>query len=413
MQIFLGIDWSHTHHDACFLDERGQVLSRVTVEHTADGLAQLDRAREQLGVTRTECWVGLETAHTLLIDFLWDQGYPHVFVIPPGAIKGARRRYRQTNAHTDQSDAWVIADVLRTDPTTLQPWRPDSLIVRQLRAKVSLGQFLTKELRRLGNRLGAVLARYYPAALHVFHDPASPIALLFVRAFPTPEAAATLTRVAFGQFARAHRYRQSEAVLSAAYARLPATYPTASATTVAAYQEEAVWLAQHLLVALEHKKREIARLQELFGQHPDQALFASLPGVGDFLAPALLAKFGDDRERFPQPGSRQSLAGTCPVTEQSGKSRRVFCRRRQACDHESRSGQIAQQWAKASISQSSWATTRCAWHSLLEHSRSINHADRCLANRWLAIAWKCWQSRQPYDEAVHLQNRARRLATRA
>jgi hypothetical protein len=146
--------------------------------------------------------------------------------------------------------------------------------VRQLRAKVSLLQFLTKEIRRLSNRLQAILARYYPAALHVFYNPASPISLLFLQAFPTPDQAATLTRQAFGQFARANRYRQSDVVLSAAYARLQAAYPIASATTV-------------------------------------------------------------------------------------------------------------------------------------------SHAYRCLANRWLAIAWKCWQSPQPYDEAVHLQNRKRRLATHA
>ena len=249
MEIFLGIDWSHTHHDACWLNERGQVLSRLTIPHTPEGLIQLDVACQQLGVSRSECGIGLETAHTLLIDFLWEQGYSQVFVIPPGAIKGARRRYRQTNAHTDQSDAWVIADVLRTDPATLYPWRPDGVIVRQLRAKVSLLHFLTQEIRRLSNRLRAVLARYYPATLHVFHDPASLISLLFLQAFPTPHAAAALTRQAFGEFARAHRYRQSDPVLSAAYARLQAAYPIASATTVVAYEEEAVWLAQHLLAA--------------------------------------------------------------------------------------------------------------------------------------------------------------------
>jgi len=37
-----------------------------------------------------------------------------------------------------------------------------------------------------------------------------------------------------------------------------------------------------------------------------------------------------------------------------------------------------------------------------------NDAFRRLANRWLAIAWKLWQSRQPYDEAYHLQQRAQR-----
>jgi transposase len=407
MQVFFGIDWGHSHHEACFLDQRGQVLSRLTVAHTADGLTQLERAREQLGVTQTQCQVGLETAHTLLIDFLWDRGYRDVFVIPPGAIKGARRRYRQTNAHTDQSDAFLVADVLRTDPATLRPWRPDGLIIRQLRSKVSLLHFLTKEIRRLSNRLGAVLARYYPAGLHVFHDIASPIALQFVQAYPTPEAAACLNRQSFGAFARAHRYRQADKVLSAAYARLQAAYPATGSTIVVAYQEEALFLAHHLLAAIDQKKREIARLQELFEQHDDHELFAALPGTGDFLAPALLAKFGDDRERFPSAGSLQSLAGTCPVTEQSGKGRRVVFR--QACDHEFR--QIAQQWAKASVSQSSWASTY--WHSVRDHSRSSSHAYRCLANRWLAIAWKCWQSRQPYDEAIHLQNRARRLAKRA
>ncbi len=407
MEVYFGIDWGHAQHEACFINSQGQVLSRVRVEHTAGGLAELDRAREQLGVSRAECWVGLETAHTLVIDFLWDQGYEQVFVIPPGAIKGARRRYRQTNAHTDESDAWLIADVVRTDPQTLYPWRPDSLIVRQLRAKVSLLHFLTKEIRRLSNRLSAVLARYYPAALQVFRDPASRIALLFLQAFPTPEAAATLTRQAFGAFARAHRYRQSDRVLSAAYARLCTAYPVASSSTVAAYHQEAVWLAQHLLATLECKKQETAHLHDLFLQHPDHELFASLPGTGDFLAPALLAKFGDDRQRFPQPDSLQALAGTCPVTEQSGKGRRVSFR--QACDHEFR--QIAQQWAKSSISQSSWAATY--WYNVRPHSRTSSHAYRCLANRWLAIAWKCWQSHQPYDEALHLQNRARRLAKQA
>jgi transposase len=145
----------------------------------------------------------------------------------------------------------------------------------------------------------------------------------------------------------------------------------------------------------------------LFQQHPDHDVFASLPGVGDFLAPALLAKFGDDRARFPDPQSVQCLAGTCPVTDQSGKRRRIYFRR--ACDHEFR--HIAQQWARVSIAQSGWAATY--WHSVMAHSRSVSHAYRCLANRWLAIAWKCWQSHQPYDEAVHLQNRARRLAMRA
>ncbi len=54
MPVFLGIDWSHTHHDACWLDERGHVLSRLTVPHSVEGLTQLDSARAQLGVMRAD-----------------------------------------------------------------------------------------------------------------------------------------------------------------------------------------------------------------------------------------------------------------------------------------------------------------------------------------------------------------------
>jgi hypothetical protein len=99
-------------------------------------------------------------------------------------------------------------------------------------------------------------------------------------------------------------------------------------------------------------KREVQRvLNNLFAQHPDQAIFTSLPGVGAFLAPALLAKLGDDRDRFPSAATLQALAGTCPVTMASGKRKRVAFRH--ACDHEFR--QIAQQWARCSLRKSVWA----------------------------------------------------------
>ena len=140
-------------------------------------------------------------------------------------------------------------------------------------------------------------------------------------------------------------------------------------------------------------------LQDLFQQHPDRVIFASLPGAGQFLAPALLAKFGDDRQRFPPPASVQALAGTCPVTDQSGKRRRI--KFRWACDRQFR--YIAQQLAIASLRQS--VSANAYWHQVRPRCRSNSHAYRCLANRWLAIAWKLWQTRQPYDQDYHLRQR--------
>ena len=407
MRVYLGIDWSQSKHDLCLLNEAGAVLAELTIPHQPDGFAQLDSLRRTAGVLPSDCWVGLETAHNLVIDWLWAHDYSQVFVIPPNAVKSARQRYRQTNAHTDRSDAYVIADMLRTDQARLQPWHPDQEVTQQLRAKVSLVLHLTQTLRRLDNRLQAVLARYYPAAGHVFHDTLTLVGLRFLQAFPTPQAAAALSREAFSDFVRAQHYTRSESLLLAAYARLRQPYPEAAPAMVAAYQDEAVLLAELLERLLNHKTAQLQALQSLFHQHPDQAVFASLPGVGDFLAPALLAKFGDDRQRFPEAASVQCLAGTCPVTEASGK--RKVIRFRRACDHEFRL--IAQQWALQSLKQSVWAAAYVKQVRARGASRS--HAYRCLANRWLAIAWKCWQMRQPYDEAYHLQQRARRSQPRS
>ncbi len=52
--------------------------------------------------------------------------------------------------------------------------------------------------------------------------------------------------------------------------------------------------------------------------HEDQALFASLPGAGKRLAPRMLADWGEDRARYSDANSVQTLAGTAPVAFQSG-----------------------------------------------------------------------------------------------
>jgi transposase len=295
--------------------------------------------------------------------------------------------------------------VLRTDRARLQPWHPDSLLTRQIRAKVSLIQHLTHSVVRLSNRLRAALLRYYPAALSVFSSLRTQIALKFIQAYPSPRAAAVLTYEEFQVFARQNGYTQPRR-LPTCFARLQVPQPEPMPETVLIYQDEAVQLATLLLEMVRAKNQALREVQSSFRQHPDAPIFDSLPGAGEFLAPALLAKFGDDRRRFPRPASVQALAGTCPVTAESGKRKVVKFRR--ACDREFRN--IAQQWAIKSKPESLWASIY--WQQVRPHCSSRSHAYRCLANRWLAVAWKLWQTQQPYDEAYHLRQRALRSKPR-
>jgi transposase len=123
-----------------------------------------------MGVRLDEVLVGLETAHNLLIDHLWDQGYRRVYVVAPNVVKSNEGRFRSIGSINNPKAARLIADILRTDQGRLTPWHPDSLLTRQMPAKVSLILHLTQQATRISNRLRAVLLRYYPAVLETFKD---------------------------------------------------------------------------------------------------------------------------------------------------------------------------------------------------------------------------------------------------
>lgn len=397
MQVYIGIDWSSKKHDVVITDKTGKQISADVIEHSQEGFAKVEQMRKRLGVSQNECVVGLETAHTMLIDYLWENGYEQLRVIHPNIVNKSRERYRQSGAYDDQSDAFVISDLLRTDGHRFTPWHPGSPLLQEMRRTVSFAQFLTKQSTMQANRLEAVLRRYYPAARQLFTWP-SQIVCHFLLAYPTREAACTLSYEEYGTFLKTHGHTQRRSWLKS-FDKLHADYPQATAAAVAAGQAEALPLAQMLLETQKRKQQTVNQLQTLFQQHEDAPLFASLPGAGNLLAPALLVKFGEERARFPTHSAVQMLAGTAPITKRSGKRKRVLFRR--ACDKSFR--YFVQQFALNSLRHSDWA--QAYFQAATQRDMPYNQALRSLGNRWLSIIWKMWVDRTPYDEAYHLQQR--------
>lgn len=402
MTVYIGIDWSEKKHDLCFLNQVGEVQQYLKIEHSPNGFVELEKARERLGIERGECVIGIETHHNLLVDYLIEQGYERIYVLAPNAVKSAQGRYRQSGAKSDPQDARLIADMLRTDEGKYHAWVADSGLTRQIRAQISLIDYLNKAIWQMGNRLRAALLRYYPAALEIFSSLDSQLSLAWIIAYPTPTAGQELSYADFQNFLRQHRHTQPQK-WARCYARLQKAQTHASEAIVEVYAQEARLLAQMMLEMVHTKAHLMVELDKKYRQHPDCAIYQSLPGAGAYLEPALLAMLGDDRQRFPSPGSLQALAGTCPVTKQSGKTRYVTFRR--ACDHEFR--QIVQQWAKLSIQRSPWAAGY--YEMVRPHCTTENEAYRKVANRWLEILWRLWQDGTPYNEQKHLSAHARRM----
>ena len=398
--LYFGIDWSEDHHNLCIRNAAGAAISRVAFEHSLAGFERIEVERRKLNVSTSDCPVAIETTYNLVVDFLLEHDYP-VYIVPPQATEGYRNRQRSSGAHDDDSDAALLADILRTDRESHRRLCPHTALTQHILAQVRLIEILRRSIQRQSNQLRAVLRRTYAPVVGLFSDLTAPITLQFLSQYPTAAEAQALSRETFETFLRAHGYTRAD-LIPVRYARLLEPAPAAHPAVMQAYRSQVQTLAHILLPQVRARTQALAQLEQLFQQHPDAPIFDSLPGAGPLLAPALLAKFGDHRDCFPAAADVQALAGTCPVTERSGKRKLVKFRR--GCDKEFR--RIAQQFALASLAQSGWASAY--WQEIRPHCDSDSHASRILANRWLAIIWKLWQTRQPYDEAYHLQQRARR-----
>ncbi len=63
-----------------------------------------------------------------------------------------------------------------------------------------------------------------------------------------------------------------------------------------------------------------------FDQHPDAAIYRSQPGIASVLGLRVLGEFGDDPGRYADARARRDVAGTSPITRQSGKKKTVHAR---------------------------------------------------------------------------------------
>src|SRR3954469_2833079 len=122
--------------------------------------------------------VGIERGAGPVVDALLAAGLS-VFVISSRQVRALRLRYGTAGNKDDRFDAFVLADVLRTDAHRLQPLVPDTATTQALRALVRARKDLVKHRIALHNQLLAHLLAAYPAAVGLFAVLDSPISLRF------------------------------------------------------------------------------------------------------------------------------------------------------------------------------------------------------------------------------------------
>jgi transposase len=389
---FAGIDWASEEHAACVVDAGGRILDGRRYRHDERGLRALCARLRELEVEL----VAVERPDGVLIERLLDAEVA-VIAVHPNQLAAMRPRFTAAGGKSDAFDAFMLAELARTDAHRFRVLVPDSDQTKALRALTRAREDLVEARVALANQLRAQLDAFWPGAARVFAEIDSPICLAFLKRYTSPTDARGLGEQRLIRFLARHSY----------CGRRPARELLDRLTHAAngrAGQHESEARCQIVLALVSTLEPLVARISELtseiraaLAEHPDGQIFRSLfRDAKTAVCPAtLLAEIGDCRDRYPTIRALAADAGQAPVTKQSGKARQAHFR--WACDHRLRNA-IATM-ADTSRHHNPWAAD--IYTRARERGCSHPHALRILGRAWSGVIWRIWHDHTTYDPHRH------------
>jgi transposase len=394
---FVGLDWADRSHQVCLRaadsdhDEQSKLAHDPLALHT---WAYELRARFPHG----KIAVALEQTKGALVYALSMHEHLELYPLNPAMVAKYREAAKAASGtKNDPLDAALQCELVRIHRDWLRPLPAVPAELRALQMLLEARRGLVDQRSGLCNQLTAALKGYYPQALHlVGEDVGSPLAIAFLRRWPTLAAVQSTRPETLRRFYYAHQVRSAERIEERVAVQRTAVALTSDAAVLATLPlQVAAALAQ-----LEALAPVIAdydrRIAANFAQQADVRLFDGLPGAGPQLAPRLLVAFGADRTRYPDVTAFQQYSGIAPVQEQSGNTKVTHWRWH--CPKFLR--QSFHEFAGCSVPRSRWA--KAYYTREIARGRPRHHVLRSLAFKWQRVLFRCWQTGQPYNEETYL-----------
>jgi transposase len=387
-----GLDLASEEHRLLVVDQDGGRVEERRIPHSEDGVAALVRQLRRLQVAR----VAIEQPNGLVVDRLLDAAIA-VVAVHPNQLAAARDRYRAGGGKSDGFDAYVLAELARTDMHRLRLLEPDSDETKALRALTRTREDLVEQKVALANQLRAQLDAFWPGAKRIFADVDSPICLAFLERYPSPADARNLGAKRLAGFLARNGYcgrRSAEELLERLRA---APHGRAGEAELEARRTIVLALVAALKPLVEQIRLLTSQIAGAIRTHDDGAIFLSLfrDPKSVVTAAELLAEIGDNRNRHPSSSSLEALAGQAPVAVQSGKKKTANFR--WACNKNLRSAVGV--LADSSRKHNPWANK--IYTDAIARGCDHPHALRILGRAWLRVIWRLWQDRNTYDPTRH------------
>ncbi len=405
--LFVGDDWAEDHHDVCLMDGEGRVVASRRLPEGLVGMERFHALVADRVDDPSQVIVGIETDRGLWVQALVAAGY-QVFAINPGSVSRYRDRHHIGGGKSDTSDARMLANVVRTDRHNHRPVAANSELAEAVKVLARAHQSLVWSRSAATNRLRAGLLEYFPGAVQAFEDLTDRDTLAVLAAAPDPDQAARLSRSSIkAALRRGGRQRnldwRAEQIQAALRAPQPRTSPLLG-QALAAVTRSHVAVIRELNTQIAELAAE---LQPHFEQHPDAAIYLSLPGLGVILGARMLGEFGDDPNRYANRKCRKNYAGTSPLTVASGRKKTVHARHLR----NKRLADATHLWAFEAISTSPGA--RACYQRHRDAKQGHHQALRAVANKLVGCLHACLRDRVPYDETTAWANQPKPSNTRA
>ena len=141
----------------------------------------------------------------MLIERLLDAGL-QVIAMHPNQVAAMRPRFSAAGGKSDSFDAFVLAELARTDSHRFRVLVPDSDATKALRALTRAPRGSRPGPRRAGQRAARATGGFWPGAAAIFAEIDSPIALAVPQALPSPADARGLGQQRLRRFLARHHY---------------------------------------------------------------------------------------------------------------------------------------------------------------------------------------------------------------
>jgi transposase len=393
-KVFVGHDWAEAHHDVYVEDAEGQRLAKARLDEGVEGVRRFHELVAPFIEEPGEVTVATETDRGLFVGALVAAGY-RVLAVNPLSTSRYRERHSTSGAKSDPGDAFVLAELARTDAHNHRPVAGDSDLAEAVKALARAHQSMVWTRQRQVNQLRSTLREFHPGALAAFDDLASGDALAVLAIASTPSFARGLSRSklasALRRGGRQRRVEERAAEIQTALRAETLEAPGIVAEAMGASVRGLVAVIAELVAQTARLEEELA---ERFEQHPDAVVIHSLPGLGMILGARVLGESGDDPNRYADAKSRKNYASTSPITRASGNRKVVLAR----YARNRRLGDACHQWAFCALSTSPGARAFYDQHRAAGDSH--HKALRALANRLVGILHGCLRHGTLYDEEL-------------